>query len=77
MTDYPVIKMRALKFQTYHGRQEYDYVGKEPPHYTVNVDLVRDDTVFTWAHNAHGAFVHQSYTTKQFHQLFERRTTHE
>ena len=73
MIDYPVIKLRSQQFQSYHGYQAFDYVGKEPPHYCVNVDSVTDGYVGTWTHNAHGAIILQAYTIKQFHALYELR----
>jgi hypothetical protein len=69
----PVIKLRALYWRRNPQEIVYDYVGREEPHYLVNVDVIRGDTVGTWTVNAWGAFVTQTYTIKQFHALFERR----
>ena len=73
MTDYPVIKLRAQYWRRNPQDIVCDYVGKDEPHYLVNVDIVRGDTVGTWTVNAWGSTILQAYTIKQFHALFELR----
>lgn len=51
----------------------YKYVGKNPPHYLVNVSSVSPHYVHAWAMNAHGQIVREAIHKEDFTNNFQER----